>query len=290
MSQQREMPWNWDDHAGWEAFYSGAVEAAAGAKRPLPYGNPKAIRFARWLFQRGYRKLWFAGCGLDGATRIYASLGCRVWATDVAPSAIAYQQLLADRPFDALPGWMMDFVRHSLPDLKEWEPGELTALVHDFRQPFPEPDFDCILNIRSFQGLPPESLTAAARVFFAALRPGGHAFFDTQNVQGEWRDVLEDALLEAGFVIPGVGPDRWYRHAIADAGIRCNLVLGRAILADNGERYAGPDGEARRAADEELLRTLTEELRERHKSEADATRQIWDDPTVRTADVVYNTG
>ena len=76
--------------------------------------------------------------------------------------------------------------------------GELHFLEHDFFQPSPEGDFDCIVNVLSFQILAVAMWPQAAKVHWEALKPGGHAFFDTINV-AQGRRALEDSLLAAGF-------------------------------------------------------------------------------------------
>ncbi len=290
MPDKRCMPEDWDDHAGWEGYYAGVAEAAARIDDPLPFGYSAAIRFTPWLAERGYRKVWFPGCGLDGSPRVYASLGCEVWATDVSPSAVAYQRMLAARCHVALGERVMEGVRQYLPDLQEWRPGMLHALVHDFRQPFPQCEVDCILNIRSYQALPPNSMKQAAQVFFATLRPGGQAFFDTQNVQGERRDRLEDALLDAGFTLPGIESERWFRHTVAEADIPHNFVLGRPWVLRQDARYHGTKGAARLKADEELLHTFVEEFKRRVEAHATEVERLWNNPDIRIAQVVYNTG
>jgi len=284
------MPEDWDDHAGWERYYAGTPKHAADESDPLPFGHSSADRFAGWLMRQGYRRLWFPGCGVDGCPRLYASLGCEVWASDVSTSAVAFQRLLASRAYDSLPDSLLESSRHYVPDLDGWRPGTLHALMHDFREPFPETQLDCILNIRAYQALPRGSLVRAARVFFQALRPGGHAFFDTQNVQGERREWLEDALLAAGFVIPGLDAERRLRSALAETCIPHLFVMGRPFVKRDAERYQGADRATRIDADQATLRAVFEECNRREEQDAASAPATEPDPSIRTALVVYNTG
>lgn len=170
------------------------------------------------------------------------------------------------------------------------DPGVIHAQVHDFREPFPWGECDRILNIRSFQALHPESLRKAARTFYGALRQGGHAFFDTQNVQGDARDWLEDALLDAGCTLLGIESARWYRHTIREIGIPTNFLLGRPFLIRGGARYRGRKADARAKEDEEVLDGITAEYRRRVEASAEEQQGLWIDTTIRIAHVVYNTG
>ena len=64
----------------------------------------------------------------------------------------------------------------------------------DFTADKPHGVFDAVINCRAFQGLSRPAISAAARHYFAALRPGGAGLIDTINVQGRRDDVLEDSL------------------------------------------------------------------------------------------------
>ncbi len=160
------------------------------------------------------------------------------------------------------------------------------ARLHDVRTLFPEAEFECVLNIRAFQILEGESLAAAARTHFSALRPGGEAFFDTQNVQGHDRNVLEDALLAAGFFLPGYEAERWYRSALAATGIRFNFILGRPMCP-----FAqGEEEKAARDRDQEVLESFRLEYEQRGERERTVTESVRSDPATRTATIIYNTG
>lgn len=89
-------------------------------------------------------------------------------------------------------------------------PGSLRLDAHDFCEPAPHGEFDAILNISAWEELAPDERHAAARVFFAALRPDGYVIFSTED---HVTDELEQPLLAAGFVI--------HYHAAARQAARC---------------------------------------------------------------------
>lgn len=126
-------------------------------------------------------------------------------ATDFSTVAVAYQQRVA------------------LAILKEAGTGELhgslTVEEHDFTLSKPDGEFDVVINNRAFQGLSPARMGAAAAHFYAGLRPGGVCILLTMNVgSSEGRDLIEDSLLVAGFVIPGSKSERWYRQQVDNGG------------------------------------------------------------------------
>jgi hypothetical protein len=162
--------------------------------------------------------------------------------------------------------------------------------VHNFRTTFPESDFDCVLNIRSFQGLRGESLTHAAQTHFAALRPGGYAIFSTVNVQGDLRNLLENALIEAGFHIPLNRTERWFRATLAASGIPYMMILGRPMPLRGEERYNNESGQQLWEQDRDRILGYLEEYRTRREEEAKETASVFNDGVTRVAQIVYNTG
>ena len=84
-----------------------------------------------------------------------------------------------------------------------------------------------------------------AAVLYEALKPGVHAIFDTQNVQGEHRNQIEDSLLDAGFYIPFSKSERWYREQLNSTGVLYVIVLGRPVIPQWGQY--GDDDWSKRA-------------------------------------------
>jgi hypothetical protein len=278
------MPRNWDDHRGWERHFAGLVRSDAGTGETGWGGLSRALRFGPFLASNGLRRIWMAGCGLDSSSRVYAALGFDVSATDIAPSAVKAQQRLADLSRDAVLARAESSVEHLLPLMEGAGEGRFSAFIRDFRTPFPEGPVDAVLNIKAFQALPPASTEAAASSHFQALRPGGQALFDTQNVQGERRDRLEDTLIRAGFHIPGNGAERWYRKVLAETGIEHVFVLGRPMVPMRGI------SSTERQERQELLWAFTPEYRERCRAEQEELDARLQRGPVTVARVIYNTG
>ena len=150
--------------------------------------------------QNNQRAVWVPGCGITPLPRQLAYRGLEVVATDISPVAVGFQKQAAGQ------------LDREIPDFGPRVPGgSLTAELHDFRTNFRSEAFDLILNMKSFQGFPAEDLPRIAATHAAALKPGRTAYFDTMNVQGERRDVLEQALTDGGFHVPLLKLNQWYR-------------------------------------------------------------------------------
>jgi SAM-dependent methyltransferase len=160
------------------------------------------------------QKIWFAGCGLSVGPVLYAALGHNVWASDISLVAIEFQnhRLPIQKAIAGVwatfkagrlgPGPSLCAFLEAAGKAAKRGAGELHFLEHDFSTPFPEGDFDSILNVRSFQILPGEKLSQVAAVHWEALKPGGHIFFSTINVgQETWRQAIEGALAATGFTV-----------------------------------------------------------------------------------------
>jgi hypothetical protein len=136
--------------------------------------------------------------------------------------------------------------------------------------------------VRAFQGFEADDMRRIARVHAAALRPGGLAVFETMNVQGDERNQLEDALLDAGLVVPLNESERWYRAVLASTGIPFGFILGRPIV----KRW---DYEPK-PGDQATLNSFAAEYHARQEREARETEALLKDPSTKTACVVYSTG
>jgi hypothetical protein len=161
-----------------------------------------------WLAQRP-RRIWFPGCGLSIGPALFAVLGHNVLATDWSSVAIEHQQQALPVSSQLL-GLMKKIELGPEPQkLAEWvirearpRTGTASFAVHDFCSPLPHSGFDLVLNVRAFQDTPADRLPDASSVFWQALRPTGHAIFDTVNVsQPKRRDDMEEALRGAGFAL-----------------------------------------------------------------------------------------
>lgn len=282
--KEPRMPQDWDDHEGWNAYHAGVLGG-------LPAGPPKvmddiSLRFYSFVSGIG-RRVWFPGCGLDGGPALYSKLGMDVLATDVAPSAVEYQRALAARPLEEIfDGWEAALQRNAAKPAA----GTLEARVHDLRtSPGGEP-FDAVINVKAFQGLPPDSMARAAVATFQSLRPAGRAIFDTMNVQGERRSMLEDSLLAAGFYLPNQKTERWYRGQLDATGIAYTMILGRPFVSGASKYPRQGDPTATRESDERLLRSFEAEYDARlADEEAESVARQTDGHTI-AAYLVYSTG
>lgn len=281
-----QMPLDWDDHAGWDTYYAEIRAADAHLKKALS-DLFDATMFLEHIGQKQYQTLWFPGCGISLAPHVYGALGFDVWASDASTRAIAIQEEWLGLPWQE----HVDLaeLRERLPETRL--AGAVHLQAHDFRTAFDGLVVDCILNMRSFQGLPPQSMKSAAHVHWNALRPGGTAFFSTMNVQGELRDTFEDALIEAGFLVPFHETETWRRQKLKETGIPHVFILGNPMIYRGDERYQSPEGKAQAERDQERLKAFQGEYRARLEAEHErqaATLQAKTD--VKIAHVIYNTG
>ncbi len=286
MPAEVQMPSDWDDHAGWEAYF------ASLPSDEFWYNDattcPGSFSFDRLgpliddFISRDWTTVWFPGCGFSPLPRVFASFGFTVHATDIAPSAIEYQNTNESIVQPLIAGVTVENGRN--------KPGYLTSWIHDFRTSFGKHKVDAIFNIKSIQGLSQSSMASASRSHFAALRPGGVAFFDTMNVQGERRDQLEDALVDVGFYVPIHALSKWYRNALTDTGIPHMFVLGAPMIPQRDDYpYPHERGSPEYERDIGILRDLTAEYRSRMEAEYEREQESVDE-TTKHAQVIYSTG
>jgi hypothetical protein len=164
--------------------------------------------------------------------------------------------------------------------------GRLYCEKHDFRQPYRPASFYAILNFASFQGFSNDTMRAVAEVHYNAIRPGCTAIFDTMNVQGEQRDILESALMEAGFHIPMASFQQRLRRALQATGIPHVFIMGRPMIPPKGAYADDPDKLARDTA---TLHSLLAEFQAGAQSAYEAEQAALT-PETRTARIMYNTG
>jgi hypothetical protein len=279
------MPSDWDDHEGWNRYYS---DYPGGDKPLLSWNDMFALsnirQFAKSLRERGLTKIWFPGCGVSVLPGVLAAFGLRVWASDVSASAIAIQ-----KSWPSFGEWVPEMLSENSDEEQSgsYREGELHLIRHDFRTPFCEGDFDRIYNDRAFQGLPRESMERAACVHFEALLPGGYADFTTMNVQGERRNTIERALLDAGFYVPFHRTEQWYRAALNSTGVAYRFTL-RSPHADGN--YRGFWREWQRKRDQKKLDAFGSEYNHRLEADQVEGESIAADRVTKIAEVFYSTG
>ena len=273
-------PEDWSDRKGWDRYLNAQclegpfpVPTAIGA-----YGW-QSVRFLDFVKARGGR-VWFPGCGVDVGPRFYASVGCRVLATDFSPVAVRAQRAFAATPSERMfTGWQAPIS----------QTGRLEVAEHDFTAATADGPFDAVINCRAFQGLSPSGMSAAAKNFFAALRPGGAAVIDTINVQGSRRTVIEDSLMEAGFFIPFNDTERWYREQLENTGIAYAMIMGRPRVQFN-RHDPSKRSMAQWERDQQILDSFAAEHQARLAEEQPIVNEICGWPETITAIVVYPTG
>ncbi|MBZ0309518.1 MAG: hypothetical protein K8I82_25875, partial [Anaerolineae bacterium] len=232
-------------------------------------------------------KIWMPGCGASIMPHIFAMLGGEVWASDVSEAAIQIQTELN----------ALSLIEYLSPELAaralspEQRQKKLHLLTHDFREPFITAEFDWILNIKSFQRLPPDSMKAAAKVHYDALANQHAAIFSMMNVQGELQNTIETVLAEAGFLVPFYEPTLWYRKQLVETGIPHVFILGQPIVQRGDERYRTESGEKQIEQDQQVLRSFGEAYKQRLEKERETIQRLLDTANhVKIAQVVYNTG
>jgi SAM-dependent methyltransferase len=271
-----KMPEDWNDQAGWDAHYRYRLqqEPPRGVWDGFGCFRSEVLpQLAADLKSRGRASVWVPGCGISPLPRLLALQGLTVVATDISAAAVAFQQ--GDR-------------NDVTPYAPDWEPvagGSLTAEVHDFREDFRREAFDLILNVKAFQGFPVGDLGRIAAAHARSLKPGGHAYFETMNVQGQLRDDLEGALEGGGFIVPLAALNRWYRGALRDSGIPHAFLMGLPLVRRTGEY----NEEERWQQGVTRLGEITAEYESRLQAaqEADQARV---GPEAKVATVIYVTG
>jgi hypothetical protein len=272
------MPDDWNDHAGWDTYYESRISRR---NRGMPdddtvvLSSEQLLRLAEELKGKEWRSGWIPGCGLSGLPQSLANLGLEVIATDLSPAAVQFQNEAATK-----------FHQPAATDGQADSAGSLTAEVHDFRTAFRLEAFDIILNVKAFQKFPAQDLLAIARVHAETLRPGRHAYFFTQNVQGELRDELEQALADGGFAVPFLALTQSYRRALRETRIPHVFVLGHPWVTDaDGYERGNPNRESAVAR----LKEISAEFHGRMAAEyEDENRRFG--PDAKLAHVIYNTG
>jgi hypothetical protein len=278
---QNLPPEDWNDKTGWDRFFA----AEADNSLPATASFCASLRYIEFARERGGRT-WFPGCGIDPGPRAYAAVGCTVLATDISAFAVQWQNGIASRPpRECFADWQNFLMQNALTE----EAGQFSCVEHDFLQAPPDETFDTVINCRAFQGLPPESMKLAAGNFFAALRPGGAAIFDTANVQGNDRNILEDALAGAGFYLPYAKSERWYRDQLDGTGIVHVMVLGHPRIP-SWNQYPASHFNAFKKRHSETLESFRAEYEARREAEAVDVEAAQNDPAVIVAHVVYSTG
>jgi hypothetical protein len=280
-----EIPENWDSSDEWNQYWASQSNIKPVAQSWEFWSEQPEMRLLDFVKGQSQRKIWFAGCGIDIAPILYAYAGCNVLATDISPAAI---EILQNINHCKITDLISDFEEmNAAGSLNKEEVTHPRLMIHDFREPLSEDDFDVVFNIKAYQGLPPASMRQSATTFYQALKVGGNAVFYTQNIQGERRNKIEDSLIDAGFYIPYNKSERWYRDKLDSTGIVYAMILGRPMpqWGEYGDRKS-----ERAAQDREILRSFDDEYRQQQENESSEVKEVLESNQAKIARVIYNTG
>lgn len=275
------MPKDWHNQKGWEKCYASLIRKGSYLDEAKDTGSisfDRLPQFVEELKSNDFSNVWVAGCGLSLMPKLLVKGGLNVHATDVSPSAIAFQRNNDDLKVEAL-------IEKS--EVPASESGSLTAEVHDFSQPYLENYFDFVINVKAIQGFDRDAMRQIAKVHYDALKPSRQAIFDTMNVQGERREMLEESIVDAGFFLPYYKLNVWYRAKLNDTGIPHSFILGQPFP----RRGDDADAETKWQNDKQILQAITAEFRGKQQAEAETVKKHFaEHPETRTANVIYSTG
>ena len=272
------MDFDWGDIDAWERGYQNRVPE--GTSRPWEHDQFFDIEEAhrlQWVLDLCVRQpvstVWVPGCGLSILPALLAELGMTVMATDVSRTAISAQEnaMSGVRDFVHDPYFAEIFRAAELPSTQR---RSLQFLVHDCRTRLAEQAFDLIMNIKAFQGFSAADMARVAQTHYAALRPTGRLFLETQNIDRvESRILIEETLASAGFALSGSEAYRWYLRELSQSGINLYMRLGWPQLADDYWGDSTTRQEHRRRLDE--IRREYEERQSRESApDAQSSSQI----------------
>ena len=276
-----EKPKDWSDPAGWDRYYSELLDEGDYSADIRDTGTISIDRIPQLISELRSMPLdtvWIPGCGISLLPKLLCRGGLQVHATDVSRRAVEFQNADIPKVADIL----------SKSGIEESAGGKFVAEVHDFRSKYLIEKFDVIINVKAFQAFPEEEMREVGAVHFAALKRGGRAIFDTLNVQGERRELLESVLVGAGFYLPFYEANVEYRRQLNETAIPYVFVLGRPIIPWHGE-YA--ENETKREAGMAELREITARHLENVKSEAEPVALHYkNNPETKTVSIFYSTG
>ena len=273
-----QVPDEWDNVASWDEYFTKRIKSESCPHDGLDiFAHNNLEDIAKNIRDNGVSTIWIPGCGLSQLPTVLAALGFRVFATDFSSVVVDYQ-LSGEIDISHIPIKL---------DKKNF-----VCELHDHRKAYRENEIDLILNIKAFQGFNQNDLKLVAQSHFKTLR-GREAIFSTLNCQGEIRDQIEEALVNAGFFIPFYELEKEYRKSLNATGIPYAFVLGRPVIpqvdihGNPVERWYDEDW---RSSSKALLREITVQF-EQHKTEVlDEENRKFESDNTKYANIIYNTG
>jgi len=277
-----KMPKDWNNHSGWDRYFEANPVDLKDIKKYSIRDN------LRYLDSVKDKRVWISGCGLELSPWLYSNFNCEVLATDVSKVAIDFQlDLLKHSPFESLND--LDSVLEELKIEPKKNFISPKIRVEDFRKTSPNEKFDVILNTKAIQGLPKEDIAKAAQVFFNSNVDGGVFIASTMNVQGMRRTEIENSFLDAGYIIPNVKAEQWYRQKLEETGIVYAMVLGNPIIPQ-WSQYENKGGKEKEEQDKLVLKSFREEYTKRLKQNYEEYKEFYNPEIHKLAYIIYNTG
>jgi uncharacterized protein YozE (UPF0346 family) len=264
---QPSLPENWDDHEDWEKHYASLSSSSFLEKHEEELLAPFSEIWEIYeqmltLMESNEKNLWFPGCGFSYLPKLFAECGFRVHATDISKTAIQYQQNLNVAHLKAqIDTLHQNNIDEETPPLKR---GLFEYALHDFRTPYQESYFDAIFNVHAIEGFSRQTMTEAATVHCAALRPGRYAYFFTNNLLDEKRNELEKVLGESGFFMPGFEIKKWFHDSLEETGITHIIFMGGHPIIERVGEYQ--ENENKWYKDMDQLDNIFQEYRAKSQS------------------------
>jgi hypothetical protein len=147
-----------------------------------------------------------------------------------------------------------------------------------------------VVDIRTFQGLSPDSKAKAARVCRNSLTLGGEAVFVLVNVREDHHDQIKEIIRREGFHLADRKVDGWFWGALRDSGIPYNMVDKRPCVQKDDERYSGAKGELKLKRDQKRLDGIARDYQKRLHKQFKRLRQVSEETNTRIADLRFWTG
>lgn len=273
-------PKDWNDHNEWERFFASLYPNGNFTDECFWIGSislSKLEEVSKGLKNDNIQKVWFPGCGISLLPKAFSQRGFEVFATDISNTAINFQNANNPKIQEILDKSICLEIDNSF---------EIQAEIQDFRFHYKENFFDLIINTKAIQGFDQETMAKVAKTHFDALKPSKQAIFDTINVQGENRDLLESVLVKAGFVIPFYELNCWFRTKLSETNIPYAIILGRPMPFGEDYQFGSP----KREEAMKILDEINHEFRIKQQNTIETERERLNDPTAKTATIIYSTG
>ncbi|PZO38909.1 MAG: hypothetical protein DCF19_15680 [Pseudanabaena frigida] len=253
--------------------------------------------FEQVIAKGNVRDIWFPGCGTSIVPKVFAELGFNTWATDVSDFAVAIQHEFTEKSVEqileygrrisvqneqgelesqTLVNYLLMY--HCADDYSFEKQGTFEVVNHDFRTSFYHAKFDCIVNIKAFQVFLSNAQRQIARVHYDALKSGGLAVFQTQNIVGKADLELKASLLNAGFHIQGFKTSSWFWNTLSEM-LPLDLLHSYGVFED----YFWSDSDRQKYS--KTLESLRQEFKQRSERESEETAHLLNDGETKVAKV-----